>query len=131
MHHFVVRLRSICTTFLPHFEAIKTPCSVFASFSSTIALSAILCCTCVMKCFTFECSELTKGCNLDVWWHEKLENCWYDCTSGKIQREWSQKILSLMTVSTPDISSFVVYIEHFIIKKTFPSAFITFKVCWC
>lgn len=45
-------------SFLPHFKAIKTPCWLFLTLRlsplpSTIcfyALSAILCCTCVMKC---------------------------------------------------------------------------------
>lgn len=53
----------------------------FLSTKCFYALSAILCCTRVVKCCNvFECSELTRW--LIVWRqlmaHGKLENCWVD-----------------------------------------------------
>lgn len=85
MHHFVVHLRFMRRTFLPHFKAIKTPCCIFSpSFSSTICFMLFLHYFVAHVLWNVKGKMLRSAVNSHAdyatWLgvaHGKVENCWY------------------------------------------------------
>lgn len=70
MHRFVVRLRFVWKTFLPHFKAIKTPCCVFLP-SPFFVYKMFLCTFCNIMLHT--CCEMLQ--RLWVQWTHTLADC--------------------------------------------------------
>lgn len=89
MHQFAVGFASCEMSFLPHFEAIKAPRRFVFSFPFVYSFSAILCCTCVMKCTNVHCDGVHWTLVGETAAHGKWENCWYasDCLDMRI---WSE-----------------------------------------